>query len=316
MELNHPYHIYPNSIFSEYIEYLVYNNEIKRLNQYLVELHKNMIELKKNNKNRILIPFIIGSSMEVALQQNHTHYDNIFQYQQLFPNYINYFIEKNLFDNIYIYIIIVSPDKLIGSTNFTPLFLKYSGYNFEKTENKYIYSNNNIFIEVNIFNCPIPSIEKRELIIRKSDIILQDISFVNITSFRQTKNDINFINIFYNNFINICNINDYKQLNFIVNSYATFKNIENPTIYRMFPEILKICSNYNIIATEWQYIDEIFISKIVSNFIINNRYFINKFILYIDNFDIILEKIIDMNFRIYNINNIGIINFNSDIITL
>ena len=64
----------------------------------------------------------------------------------------------------------------------------------------------------------------------------------------------------------------------------------------MFPELLKLSSEYNIIATEWNYQDENFISIIRSTYHFENKSFNFHGIVYInyDNY-YIDDKIINKN---------------------
>ena len=60
----------------------------------------------------------------------------------------------------------------------------------------------------------------------------------------------------------------------------------------MFKQLLTVCDQNNIIATEWEYIDEQMCSKIVSSYHIGNKHFTNSYIEYVtDDKDLNLDKI-------------------------
>ena len=64
----------------------------------------------------------------------------------------------------------------------------------------------------------------------------------------------------------------------------------------MFPELLKLAYEYNIIATEWDFQDENFISTIKSDYHFGNKSFKFKRFIYVS-YDLYFfdEKIIDIN---------------------
>jgi len=314
MELNHPFFIYPNAMMSEYNEYDHYRKEIKRFYNFLIKLNLDLETLKQTNKTKILIPIIIGSTMEDAIFNNQTDFSNIFQYQQLFPDYILKFIDNFKSEDKLIEIIIISPDKIFNIENFSPLFLIYSDFKFIKICNKeYLFEINKLKIRFNIFNCPMPCIEKRSNIIKKVNDILRRMSSnpYNINSFTQTENDILFINNFYSEIENLISKVNYDNLFVIINSWVNFKNLygysEN---YNMFPRILELANKYNIIATEWNYIDELFLTRIISNY--NNYNLKNNYILYVSNdIDEFNDKILEINFNLLSdLRNIEIFRIN------
>ena len=287
--LNHPWFIYPNSIMSEYNDYTLYKKETIRLEQFL----NNFINNLENNYymgSKILLPIIIGSTMESTFEMNNNLKPrNIFQYQQLFPNYINNFIKNNPMYK-YIEIIIISPDSIFTNDNYILMFAKLSGYYFEKINNcKYTCIENSHVINVNIFNCPMVTVEKRSNIIKRNEIILSECKKnnieCNISTFVQSKLDLFLINKIYEHIEKIFSYsNDTNySINIIINSWVSFKNLygysEN---YNMFPELLTLASDYNIIATEWNYQEENFITSIKSNYHFGNKSFKFNKIIYIN----------------------------------
>lgn len=270
--LNHPFFIYPRGFMSEYNEYSLYRQEVYRLYEFIGNLVDELDE--KHCSKNILIPFIIGSPMEDSLSKSHTDFDNIFQYCQLFPNYINNFILQN--DNKkFIQIIIVSPDNIFSSnTNHTPYFTLYSPYDFLNTGfNEYTYLDEFIEIKVNIFNCPMPCIETRTSLVLKYKPIFDNLNInsFDINTYEQNQVDINFINSFYSCIDKLFIKSTYKpetgtNIKIIINSWVSFKNLEGYQNYGMFPSLLKLANKYNIIATEWDFIDNLTFTKIVSNY--------------------------------------------------
>ena len=287
--LNHPWFIYPHAFLSEYNNYQLYKSESIRLEIFLNNF-KNNIESHNYRDSKILLPIIIGSTMEDAFIGSHSDITKYtFQFEQLFPNYINNFIKKTD-GHKHIEIIIISPDRIFSKDEYIPLFTNLSGYDFTKINNyKYTCISESYVLNINIFNCPMVTVEKRANIIKKCDIILSECKKnidldCNITTYKQSKFDLFLINKIYEHIEKIfsyVNNNDYS-INIIVNSWVSFKNLygysEN---YNMFPELLKLTSDYNIIATEWDYQDEIFFSTIKSNYHFGNKSFKFNKIVYI-----------------------------------
>lgn len=143
-------------------------------------------------------------------------------------------------------------------------------------------------IKINIFNCPMPCIEQRQQIIKNCDKLLIEIGdeAYKIKTFVQSKEDIDFISDFYENKIDRLlsfSINN-RSINILIHSWVCFKNLtgysEN---YNMFPKLLEMANKYNIIATEWIYIDNLFITKIISNYSFKNITYQNKYLYYVYN---------------------------------
>lgn len=277
-ELNHPFFIYPRGFMSEYNEYSLYRQEVLRLYEFIGNLTDELD--KKYSSKDILIPFIIGSPMEDSLAKSHTAIENIFQYSQLFPNYINNFISHNE-NKKFIQIIIVSPDNIFSSnTNHTPYFTLYSPYDFLNTGfNEYTYFDKFVEIKVNIFNCPMPCIETRTSLVLKYQLMINELNLnpFGINTYEQNQTDINFINSFYSCIDKLFEKSTYESgtgtrtrigtnIKIIINSWVSFKNLEGHQNYKMFPTLLKLANKYNIIATEWDFIDNLIFTKIVSNY--------------------------------------------------
>jgi len=297
--INHPWFIYPNALMSEYNEYGLYKNESIRLEIFLDNFQTNL----KNNfygHSEILVPIIIGSTMEEALFNSRTTRNNIFQYEQLFPNYIENFLEK---DNEFkfVQLIIISPDLIFNLDKYEPIFTKLSKYNFTKI-NKYEYiCESNLFsIRVNIFNCPMVSVEKRTNIIEKYNLFLLDLQKKNINNYdiltyTQNNYDLLLISKIYDHLENIFKYTHSNKVNVVINSWASFKNLygysEN---YKMFPELLKLASDYNIIATEWIFDEDNFFSIIISDYHFGNKSFKFQNIIYVNYYSHLVEhKIIN-----------------------
>jgi hypothetical protein len=135
-ELNHPFFIYPRGFMSEYNYYELYRTEVKKLNEFVDKL---FIEINEQQRDKeVLVSLIVGSAMEERLINSNTSINNYFQYHQLFPNYINNFIENNS-NNKFIQIIIVSPDNIFMSPSNAPYFTLYEPFDFVLTNpNEYI----------------------------------------------------------------------------------------------------------------------------------------------------------------------------------
>ena len=290
-KLNHPFFIYPRGFMSEYNEYSLYRQEVTRLYEFIENLKLN----DKCEYKEIKISFIIGSPMEYSLAKSHTTFDNIFQYSQLFPNYINNFISCNKHKK-FIQIIIVSPDNIFShETNHEPFFTLYSSYDFLNTNfNEYTYSDELGQIKVNIFNCPMPCVETRTSLVLKYQQMINKLNFntFDIKTYEQNDADINFINTFYSSleklFCKSMSNQDQEHetktnIKIIINSWVSFKNLCGYSNYKMFPNLLKLANKYNILATEWDFIDNFGFAKIVSNYgdIDRNKNFNSCYINYV-----------------------------------
>ncbi len=312
MELNHPFFIYPREPLSQYNNYELYKNELFKLNEF-IENFNYKLESSEFVNSEILLSLIIGTTMEEAILKQYTNKSNIFQSSQLFPSYIKNFIDKNLKKkNKLVQLIIISPDNFLSNLDYSPIFNNFVEIGFNKI-NSYEYENNTtnteteteIKIKINIFNCPFPSIEKRNYIQKKYNKIFSNIlknQEYKLSTFNQSTQDIIFINEFYKNLKMIFEKNNYKQndLSIVINSWVSFKNLDGISEnYSMFHELLELSNSYNIIATEWDFIDELFICKIISNFVVGNKCYKNRLLKYVlDEFNQIITSA-----EIQNINN-------------
>lgn len=268
---------------SEYSNYPLYKQEVIRLQQFIENLSDELVE--KSNSKDILIPFLIGSPMEDSLLNYNTTFEYIYQYAQLFPNYINNFISHNS-NKKFIQIIIISPDNLFSDSTHKPYFTRYSQYNFTNTiKNEYYYLDENIEIKVNIFNCPVPCIETRNKLILRYQTVIKNLHAnpYNITTYKQNDSDINFINCFYSSLNKLFSLVSIPKIKIVINSWASFKNLSRyANKYEMFPNILELANKYNIIATEWDFIDELVFTKIVSKYEFANVNFYGCYINYVN----------------------------------
>lgn len=315
IELNHPFFIYPRGFMSEYNDYNHFRKEVKRLYEFIYNL-PNEINEQNDNGVQILIPFIIGSPMEDSLAKSNTSKDNYFQFRQLFPNYINNFIQSNPY-NKFIQIIIISPDNLFYPETYKkPLFMLYESFDFVLTNlNEYVYTEEKITIKINIFNCPVPCLETRTILINRYDKLINDMktNLYNINTYKQTQIDIEFINNFYSSLNILFSLNTKQSIKIVINSWVCFKNLDGISErYNMFPKILKLANEYNIIACEWEFIDELFYTKIVSLYTFCNKNF------YGCNIDYVFDDNIDLSYlpahvikKKFNYNNLFSIDFNS-----
>lgn len=307
--LNHPFFIYPRGIMSEYNYYELYRTEVIKFNKFIDNL---FIEINERHEGEeILIPLIIGSAMEDCLVKSNTSNNNFFQYRQLFPNYINNFIESNS-NNKFIQIIIISPDDIFSSKSYIPTFTLYESFDFILTNsNEYVYKDETINIKINIFNCPFPCVDNRIDLILSYENILKKINSYDILSYRQTQEDLQFIDIFYLNLDKLFSLKHNHMVKIIINSWVCFKNLygysEN---YNMFPKLLSLANKYNIIATEWEFIDELFHTKIISKYIFGDVNFYGTNINYV--FDEYLRDLPENLAKIkFSSKNLFVIDFNS-----
>lgn len=324
LELNHPWHIYPNAFMSEYNNYNLYRNQTKKLNIFIGELIEQ-INSNKNQNIKSLISFQLGSPMEDILINHESLYSNIFQCQQLCPNYINNFINLPI-GKKFIQIIIISPDKLFEKSNYIPLFIKLNlfVFSFEKINDyEYLCTNGNNddnenIIKINIFNCPFPHLDNRKNIIDNYNRILKSIGSnpYEIDNFKPSPNDELFIDNFYSNISELFenNLSESASTSIIINSWVSFKNLYGiHNNYNMFDKLLVLANKYNIIATEWDFNEDCFFCKIISQYVDANKYSCKfKNILYVcENLDNFEESILFKYDKIVKIFGLYIIQFNS-----
>jgi hypothetical protein len=214
-----------------------------------------MNELKDEiNETKVqLTNFIIGTSMESALQKEFYLDTQDYQWQQLFPKHITDFIKyyKNFDNDINVNIIIISPEDIFMDDYYQePLFTtKCKDFKFDKIKNReYICIYQQITIKINIFTCPFPQLETRTDIIDKYNFFIKTHKIYGIEDLTPSISDVNFINNFYSQ---IKLLFAEKKFNVIVNSYATFRNIRLYDNFGLFSTLLKLAIEYKIIATEW-----------------------------------------------------------------
>lgn len=328
MKLNHPFFIYPREPVSPYNDYQLYRKEIIRLYEFIVNFNI-LLENKSFDDTEILINMILGSSMEDSILNSFTKESNIFQSSQLFPQHIKNFINKDLVKKKkFVQIIIISPDRFFQNENYFPTFTNFIEINFNKL-NLYEFEANlqNTQIKINIFNCPFPSFELRtDLISRYNNIFVDFLKNprFNINTFSQTIEDKIFINEFYQSIESLFIKNNYFQnnLSIIINSWVSFKNLDGfSENYSMFPKLLELSDKYNIITTEWDFVDELIFCKIVSEFYIQDKCFKNRLVQYsLDDFDKVISvpiiQEINNNYIKHTNNTVFSINFLSDILSV
>lgn len=319
--INHPWFIYPNGFMSEYNNYKLYRSESHRLLNFINELNTKINNNFFSN-TKLLIPIILGSTMEDALLNHQTENSNSFQYSQLYPNYINNFI-KCIDGNKYVQIIIISPDNFFSNDKYVPIFTRYVGYEFvKKNTYEYEFINNEITIKINIFNCPMVCVDDRQNVIAHYDDILLYKSknifdsfiptdFYDIKTYKQNNNDKIFIDKLYLSLENLFELVKKNNYWTIINSWVNFKNISGVSEnYKMFPHLLKLASKYDIIATEWKFIDNLVIAQIISNCTINKIPQYLKYIYYInDDLDFLNIDAIYTNLKFLHNQHIFKINF-------
>jgi hypothetical protein len=270
-QLNHPWKIYLREPLSSYTRYSTYHSELTRLLEFVDRLNFNIHNLAESQVQ--LTNFIIGTPMEDALHKKVCSLEFLFQWQQLFPTHIKKFIDYySKFDNeININIIIISPDEIFMDEDYKePLFTTCSKhFKFIKIANReYIYSKDKVTIKVDIFTCPFPQLETNTNIIQRYNAFIKKIPDYELESLAPTDNDIKFINIFYES---LGSIAACPASNMIINSYVTFKNVTGYENYGLFPSLLELANKYKIIATEWTFLENNFLTRIVSkiNYTVN-----------------------------------------------
>lgn len=264
LKLNHPWSIYLREPISSYTKYSIYHSELLRLLDFLKNLNTNIKNIKEDRVQ--LTNFIIGTPMEDALHKKNCSNIYMFQWQQLFPYHITKFINyyEKLNNDVNVNIIIISPDDIFMDENYKePLFTsKSTDYKFTKVKNReYNYSKEKVTIKIDIFTCPFPQLEKNKLIIRKSDELIKKIATYELDSLAPSLDDIKFIEKFYEN---IESIASNPLSNMIINSYATFRNVREYDNYGLFTSLLELANKYKIIATEWNFSENNYFTKIIS----------------------------------------------------
>jgi hypothetical protein len=304
-KLNHPWTIYHSEMLSSYIKYSIYYEELDKLFKYFSRLVDTVKELP--DSSAILNTLIVGTPMECALQQKSSM---SFQWQQLFPVHINDFVDYCENEKKYgiVNICIVSPDDTFMDLHYKePLFTKCSGLDFTKVEPRhYLCTSPNFEIRVNIFTCPFPQLETRTDVIQKVNLFVKShVPDFAIQDFTPNDSDIKFINDFYSL---LETLGSNPKSNIIINSYATFRNVREYDNYGLFPSLLKFANKYGIIATEWNFLESNFKTKIVSkipmtidyiNYRVSYVDFSHSSVLFADYEDLSVEKLRELK-KMYN----------------
>lgn len=284
-QLNHPWTIYHSEVMSSYIKYSVYYEELIRLREYFSQLVNEITHLTDDQV--VLNNIIIGTPMECEIHKKQLNSKYFFQWQQLFPVYINDFLDMYETKGKYPIVnnIIISPDEIFMDLDYNePVFTRLSGFDFVKISNrKYQCINSSFTINVNIFTCPFPQLETRTAIIEKINTFVKlHLLEYPIKDFNPSASDIKFVNEFYS-LIEILASNTMlnEQINLVICSYATFRNIRDYDNYGLFYSLLELANKYKIIATEWSFSESNYKLKIVSKIKPTVDY-INYLISYID----------------------------------
>jgi len=212
---------------------------------------------------------INNSSIQKVLDEN-------ISWQQLFPYHIQKMYEDMVKNNNkgFIQIIIISPDDFINKDNYIPRFANKNynkNFNFIKEKKGiWIHKFKDIIIKVNIFCCPMPSIDIRfnlhEEIKKKIDLN---------ENFKPNIYDYCCVNKFYSLLDNLT-----QKILTVINNWVKFIKPSPgwPTGFEMFMELKKIINKNKIIITFWS-------NKFIVNdsrFIIYNNKKYNKQYSYIN----------------------------------
>lgn len=272
-ELNYPFGSYPKFPFSGYHDILTYNYELVRLNNYILNLQKQISESKEN----ILLHITIGTAMEEYLHVKKKSIE--YQWKQLIPDHIFNILDQDR----KIYHIVISPDCTLAKNTFIkPEFFKYicDDDNIKNVNDReFQYSNLNI-----AFFCTQMPSEHFEKNNKKIDYLEKNIQGdMNFKQYRQTSNDVDYIKNFYDNLSSLINtVNDNKGLVSCFSFAVFYYNTENSQVrnYQMFPEIKNIFSetkNKSRILAEWIYKEDCYF--VIPYNVKNNKkiYYINEY---------------------------------------
>mgnify|MGYP000119565495 CR=1 FL=1 len=279
VNLTFPYFTYPNILCYGYHNTDEYNPELHRL-------HEMIKKIKTENNKKFLLHITIGAAMEEFLtisdKPNFDMYE--FQYQQLFPTHVKSFIKQN--PSCKVIHLIISPNESFETDKFkVPLFVTKTPEMNWNRDGKSFYSNN---YEVHIFCTMMPTHHLGNNRIINNAIIKIKITDHNIAQqldkYRQTKNDIEFVRIFYDDLnkllLHISHISGFVTCF----SFATFNektDLKRICNFAMFIEIYHIFKLYeHFILAEWQYIEG---SYIVRKYLPNGMWV--KLIKYVDDED-------------------------------
>jgi hypothetical protein len=237
-KLNHPWYVYPRG---EYIDNSLYKLEIIRLINFLEDLEKKIDKIT-------LFNIILGTMFEEKNNPLPT-LDEI-TWQQLFPYHIQKLYEDMVKNNNkgFIQIIIISPDDFINKETYIPRFankIYNKNFNFIK-ERKGVWIHNfqDITIKVDIFCCPMPSIDIR--------FNLKD----------EFKKRFGLDEKLKPNIYDYCCVNKFyslldhltQKILTVINNWVKFLNPGSnlwPNEFDMFLELKKIINKNKIITTLW-----------------------------------------------------------------
>lgn len=248
--LNNPYWIYPNAPCAGYTHFDKYNEELKNLNDEILILRTS--NMKK------LFTLIIGDPIGEYLEHESSDTKIEFQWEQLFPYYIQQYVKSDPIRNEAV-LFIVCPNKTYSPEEFKlPLFFKYTDeYKWVNTS-KNTYESSVYKCKIILFYTMIPSIDKQydkkyEKIVRTFGKVC-DTELIN--SYRRTEYDVKFVNEFYDNLKkSIDHINYYGGISTCL-SYAVFRHdgdFSHMRNYTMFEEIKECFKGHNLLA-EWVFI--------------------------------------------------------------
>ena len=257
LALSFPYFLYPNSQCAGYNNIERYNYELQRLQESIYNLNK--IE------EPFLFHITIGATIEEGMNMCPEHYSKYdYQYQQLFPSHIRHFA----LSGGKVISFIIAPNASFGEDFIEPQFIKKTKeFCWRKTNMIYISEKYNC--EIHIFNTMMPCIDTKrnnEFFNRFAETKID----VDISVYRQTKYDVDFIQNFYNTLENtIEHINDNFGLVSCF-SFAVFnketsphRNLNNFIMFRKMLDIMKL-NKTNIVA-EWVFFDGNYLMTCLNN---------------------------------------------------
>lgn len=264
MSVNYPWYTYPNIVSSPYKNFEDYRRETTRLFDFIKHLSTSHI-------SGTLLHLTIGAAMEEYLNQcatDRAEFISIknYQWRQLFPFWLQLYIESNPTSPVEI--IIVSPNKQFGDEMFyTPLlFINETQHEMQwqqKTKLEY-FSSKYPNVHVNVFYTFFPhQCHKNNKTIQwyTNRTIPLDSCVENIINeCTQKRVDVDFIKEFYNELENLFQTITKTNGGFVscysfavFNTYTSNSSVCN---YAMFAKVLSILKEIlpdNRFAYEWYY---------------------------------------------------------------
>lgn len=251
--LNFPYYTYPGIPFAGYSDMDAYNSELIRLYDSLLEITK---------MDPIIFHLTIGAAAE---EYENTMGDQTydFQWQQLFPHHLMYFLKNNNKNRKVIHYI-VAPNNNFGKNDYIPHFIKKTPeFNWQISNNTFISKNYNY--EVHVFYTMMPTNDaNNKKIIDRILMKVLDRQFSSHTDivkkmeeYRQSDYDKHFVEEFYKRLDFV--IKSLTENNSLVScfSFAVFnKKTANSSLdnFSMFPEIKKIYNKPMCFLGEWIFV--------------------------------------------------------------